>query len=1157
MAGKKAKRKHVRVKTSASSTKQTLHPYSGDSEAGLRSCALSDDVHTLHPISGDTSKSCRHLEKGIDTDKLSSHVSKGKFNVIHCQDCAKESKSGSGKKVKGRSNRKKESAVRSQKKWVCLACGHIACGWFTESNGSLKELEDNDQTGEEKFAPSGHVQKHSLCSRHPLALQTTDDLIWCFLCNMAVHSRGSKLSLTASPLQEALKIMHENLNKGTILSKDIGEADSTRDQVSPHVGETTRLIDSAVPPVLNMDVIGPRRKRVIRGLMNLGNTCFFNSVMQNLLALDKLRDYFSQELPGMEGPLTSSLKRLFLETNFDGGGQLLKSTTESSGYESGLKKGFKGRATSENIGAVCNPRSLFGAVCSKAPRFRGFQQQDSHELLQCLLDGLTSEERNVRAKHSGSEIMEEATNDTLASRSSINGRSFEGGQVSQITRPPPTVAMTVVENFFGGQLCSTVRCCECGHSSVVFEPMLDLSLQIPSLKKRQTSVKQSKLYLARTRSQQNGRQVLRPPQKASHSVSLCIHQSEVNRSMGPLQNGKPSEAAKNSMSPQDSASPAESVTLKDSNEDCGWLDFITGGTQSAESSQQIPSDILSSVEVSQTNLIVDSKDQKREHFSTDTSISSIIEAQTVVMANVVDSTISGTDKQDNKFDADRMLSETLIGADGEKNISHLECDSNPLPLATGVLLLPYEPLHMPVTSREETSVTSVSPDLDGTLREELASPFIEPDTCLDGFSQLFEEEESCAPDMDLKFTCSNMEKSNAIDETDQDDEGWEEDAAVHGKGEPEALSEILAETDDGLVPMSLESCLADFTKPELLSGENSWECESCTRREKGIPLPEEISQTTMESEPSNSSSDSKRLLSSSEDEISEQLIPENCGEVNVESINDAPSIYALMDNSVNGSGHSRNSDDGKQLVSGFSSPQANGKMGIIMDTYLATEMIAESHTKGQEVESDIEGEHGTTILHSYALQSCSENTGDESCRSLSPSCSSNKGNRIKLENKPMKDAKPKSKRRQPVDKFVKRDATKRLSISKAPAILIVHLKRFAQDPRGRLSKLSGHVSFPEILNLQPFLDTRCQDAGNCFYQLVGVVEHGGTMRGGHYIAYVRNAGVEGAISGAEQEVKDDWYYISDSSVHKTSLQAVLSSEAYLLFYEKCQVKRQN
>ncbi|NWY51102.1 UBP16 hydrolase, partial [Chionis minor] len=41
---------------------------------------------------------------------------------------------------------------------------------------------------------------------------------------------------------------------------------------------------------------------------------------------------------------------------------------------------------------VVTPKELFAQVCKKAIRFKGYQQQDSHELLRYLLDGMRAEE---------------------------------------------------------------------------------------------------------------------------------------------------------------------------------------------------------------------------------------------------------------------------------------------------------------------------------------------------------------------------------------------------------------------------------------------------------------------------------------------------------------------------------------------------------------------------------------------------------------------------------------------------------------------------------------------------------------------------------------------------------------------------------------------
>lgn len=69
------------------------------------------------------------------------------------------------------------------------------------------------------------------------------------------------------------------------------------------------------------------------------------------------------------------------------------------------------------------------------------------------------------------------------------------------------------------------------------------------------------------------------------------------------------------------------------------------------------------------------------------------------------------------------------------------------------------------------------------------------------------------------------------------------------------------------------------------------------------------------------------------------------------------------------------------------------------------------------------------------------------------------------------------------------------------------------------------------------------------YRLVGVVEHLGSMRGGHYVAYVRG----GARSTGKTEKDNEdstWYHASDAYVRETSLEEVLNSEAYILFYEE-------
>lgn len=78
-------------------------------------------------------------------------------------------------------------------------------------------------------------------------------------------------------------------------------------------------------------------------------------------------------------------------------------------------------------------------------------------------------------------------------------------------------------------------------------------------------------------------------------------------------------------------------------------------------------------------------------------------------------------------------------------------------------------------------------------------------------------------------------------------------------------------------------------------------------------------------------------------------------------------------------------------------------------------------------------------------------------------------------------------------------STKQYLISKVPAVLILHLKRF-QAQRIDFRKVTRHVSFPPLLDLAPICKKHKKPR---IYALYGVVEHSGTIHGGHYVAYVK------------------------------------------------------
>ncbi|KAF9653751.1 hypothetical protein BDM02DRAFT_3107735 [Thelephora ganbajun] len=192
---------------------------------------------------------------------------------------------------------------------------------------------------------------------------------------------------------------------------------------------------------------------------------------------------------------------------------------------------------------------------------------------------------------------------------------------------------------------------------------------------------------------------------------------------------------------------------------------------------------------------------------------------------------------------------------------------------------------------------------------------------------------------------------------------------------------------------------------------------------------------------------------------------------------------------------------------------------------------------------------------------------------------------------------------------VMRKFYKRYLIADPPLILVVHLKRFQQTSKTPLmsfsmgfKKLDDYVTFPEYLDIAPFLAPNKEDfglpskrfkqnnraKGKCMYRLYAVVVHIGNMLGGHYVAYtalphrakhinvVRATELVGSTSTAsDNSAKNDktnktdkydkpdrhekihekneprqWAYISDTVVRLTTLDEVLKSKVYMCLYER-------
>lgn len=185
------------------------------------------------------------------------------------------------------------------------------------------------------------------------------------------------------------------------------------------------------------------------GLNNLGNTCFMNSALQCLSNVPPLTNHFNS------GKYKKELNR---NNPLGMGGRLAEE------YAQLIQTMWSGQHSS------MAPRDFKMSVSQFAPRFSGYQQHDSQELLSFLVDGLhedlnrISKKPYIEMKEAGDRPMTQVAEESWQNHRKRND--------------------SIVVDTLHGLFRSTVDCPECPRISVTFDPFCFLSLPLPAKRER-------------------------------------------------------------------------------------------------------------------------------------------------------------------------------------------------------------------------------------------------------------------------------------------------------------------------------------------------------------------------------------------------------------------------------------------------------------------------------------------------------------------------------------------------------------------------------------------------------------------------------------------------------------------------------------------------
>ncbi|XP_077976954.1 ubiquitin carboxyl-terminal hydrolase 16-like [Glandiceps talaboti] len=742
-------------------------------------------------------KSCEHVCKSVVLSNVKKALKQGTLG--ECPTCKKDSGKGKEKGVHDEVT-SADTMLPDDIEitiWCCLQCGHQGC----------------DRNSPGQHALSHYQTAHS--QPHAVVLNLNNWAVWCYECDDDITLDGSR------KLTECVEF----------IKKQAGATKPERPSSGKKKEKELELVEKDKQNVTSKASSAVLHK--VKGLNNLGNTCFFNAVMQSMNQTHVLEPVML-ELSKKGIMVTLPLEIDEPEKNIKHEDKKLTPLSivlaEAGSLTSAMVLFLK--TMSESGKGPVSPRMLFNQVCQKAPRFKGYQQQDSHELLRYLLDGMRSEE-NKRVKEG---ILKE-----FGYQTTVNPKNVDEETKEKIKDYGRFANHTFVDGVFGGQLISTVHCEECRQPSEVYEPFLDLSLPIT----------EAKVWPGKGLFQKCSRRVSQSSTKTNGTEQdgtadgTFVKKTEEETGMSKHQQ----KAAKKKAKKESKQNKKKGKLLK--------LD---------DKKEQSDPGLLQDPNDADSETSIDKRDLRRHTppavHSRDSSVSSTSTGRRDSNASplpdeIVKDESSQTTQIDGNVQIPQIVTNDVMGNEGKdsrtRNESGEKCQNEKdvsqesIPLMNGILddnetsdgkgsISEKKDL---IDDSTQQNGPLEGDSLDGCVRSKLADGTDDVTKKLGGLKLDEQKKNKSLPNGDV-VQMESGEGDSSEKFKEKSSVPLEELGAVGGQevitdieGNRKAMVALAPKYQSSSHECSVQSCLSQFTAQELLTGKNKFGCENCTKTKYG------------------------------------------------------------------------------------------------------------------------------------------------------------------------------------------------------------------------------------------------------------------------------------------------------------------------------------